>query len=256
MSIFSYDEIDELGEGLIRQYLGADAERTCCVDIEGFATEYLKLPLLYRSFAEQDTDKIGFIADGITPLRIHEDGTSCLCVFPKGTIVIERSLRRENESGRRRFTISHECAHYLMDKTIPAAAFHREFDGERDYTPEDFRNLFSFHETLIDRMGAALLMPRFMVRNVVAMHGCAGGIPVFGDRVMRTTDKLRIKQMANTMGVSFSAFLIRLRELGYLSRRPLYEFITEEMGLGQDGEQRWDKSLLTPGSYPQRYPVN
>ena len=256
MRIFSYDEIDELGEGLIRQYLGADAERTCCVDIEGFATEYLKLPLLYRSFAEQDTDKIGFIADGITPLRIHEDGTSCLCVFPKGTIVIERSLRRENESGRRRFTISHECAHYLMNKTIPAAAFHREFDGERDYTPEDFRNLFSFHETLIDRMGAALLMPRFMVRNVVAMHGCAGGIPVFGDRVMRTTDKLRIKQMANTMGVSFSAFLIRLRELGYLSRRPLYEFITEEMGLGQDGEQRWDKSLLTPGSYPQRYPVN
>lgn len=238
MRIFSYDEIDELGEGLIRQYLGADAERTCCVDIEGFATEYLKLPLLYRSFAEQDTDKIGFIADGITPLRIHEDGTSCLCVFPKGTIVIERSLRRANESGRRRFTISHECAHYLMDKTIPAAAFHREFDGERDYTPEDFRNLFSFHETLIDRMGAALLMPRFMVRNVVAMHGCAGGIPVFGDRVMRTTDKLRIKQMANTMGVSFSAFLIRLRELGYLSRRPLYEFITEEMGLGQDGEQR------------------
>ena len=159
-------------------------------------------------------------------------------VFPKGTIVIERYLRRENESGRRRFTISHECAHYLMDKTVSAAAFHREFDGERAYTPEDFRNLFSFRETLIDRMGAALLMPRFMVRNVVAMYDCAGGIPVFGDSVMRTTDKLRIKQMANTMGVSFSAFLIRLRELGHLNRRPLSEFITEEMGLGQDGELR------------------
>lgn len=238
MRIFSYDEIDELGEGLIRQYLGEDAERTCCVDIEGFATEYLKLPLLYRSFAEQDTDKIGFIADGITPLRVYEDGATCLCVFPKGTIVIERYLRRENESGRRRFTISHECAHYLMDKTVSAAAFHREFDGERAYTPEDFRNLFSFRETLIDRMGAALLMPRFMVRNVVAMYGCAGCISVFGDSVMRTTDKLKIKQMANTMGVSFSAFLIRLRELGHLNSRPLSEFITEEMGLGQDGEQR------------------
>ena len=43
MRIFSYDEIDELGEGLIRQYLGTDAERTFCVDIEGFVTEYLKL---------------------------------------------------------------------------------------------------------------------------------------------------------------------------------------------------------------------
>ena len=129
----------------------------------------------YRSFAEQDTDKIGFIADGITPLRVYEDGATCLCVFPKGTIVIERYLRRENESGRRRFTISHECAHYLMDKTISAAAFHREFDGERAYTTEDFKNLFSFHETLIDRMGAALLMPRFMVHNVVAMYGFSEG---------------------------------------------------------------------------------
>ena len=238
MRIFSYDEIDELGEGLIRQYLGADAERTCCVDIEGFATDYLKLPLLYRSFAEQDTDKIGFIADGITPLRVHEDGATCLCVFPKGTIVIERYLCRENESGRRRFTISHECAHYLVDKTVALAAFRREFDGDRAYTPEDFRNLFSFHETLIDRMGAALLMPRFMVRNVVAMYGFSEGIPVFGDSVMRATDKLNIKQMANTMGVSFSAFLIRLRELGHLNRRPLSEYITEEMGLRQDGEQR------------------
>lgn len=236
MRIFSYNEIDELGEGLIRQYLGADAGRTCCVDIEGFATDFLKLPLLYRSFAEQDTDKIGFISDGITPLRVHEDGASSLCVFPKGTIVIERFLRRENESGRRRFTISHECAHYLMDKTIPDAAFHREFDSERNYTQEEFRNLFSFHETLIDRMGAALLMPRFMVRNVVALHGCAGGIPVFGNCVMKAADKLLIKQMSNTMGVSFSAFLIRLRELDYLHFRPLAEYITEEMGLGQDGE--------------------
>ena len=47
MRIFSYEELDELGEGLIRQYLGKEAERTCCVDIEGFVTDFLKLPLLY-----------------------------------------------------------------------------------------------------------------------------------------------------------------------------------------------------------------
>lgn len=49
MRIFSYEELDELGEGLIRQYLGKEAEHTCCVDIEGFVTDFLKLPLLYRS---------------------------------------------------------------------------------------------------------------------------------------------------------------------------------------------------------------
>lgn len=236
MRIFSYDEIDELGEGLIRQYLGADAERTYCVDIDGFVTDFLKLPLLYRSFAEQDTDKIGFIADGITPLQVFEAGKRTARVYEKGTIVIERCLRREHESGRRRFTISHESAHYVMDRTAPYASFHREYDDERSYTPEDFRNLFSFQEAQIDRMGAALLMPKFMVRNVVAMHGCTDCISVFGDSVLKAEDKLLIKQMANTMGVSFSAFLIRLRELGYLCYHPLSEYITEEMGLGRDGE--------------------
>ena len=217
MRIFSYEELDELGEGLIRQYLGKEAGRTCCVDIEGFATDFLKLALLYRSFAEEDSDKIGFIADGVTPLRVYENGAVVRRVYPGGTIVIER------------------CLHYIMDRAVPSAAFHREFDGERAYTQEDFKNLFSFRETQVDRMGAALLMPRFMVRNVALMHGCTDRIPVYGDSVLRTADKLRIKQMANAMGVSFSAFLIRLRELDCLCYRPLAEYITEEMGLGQDG---------------------
>ncbi len=237
MRMFSYDEIDELGEGLIRQYLGADADKTYCVDIEGFVTDFLKLPLLYRTFAEQDTDKIGFIADGITPLQVFEDGKRTARVYDKGTIVIERCLRRDHESGRRRFTISHEGAHYVMDRTVPYASFHREYDRERDYRKDDFRTLFSFHEAQIDRMGAALLMPRFMVRNVVAIHGCTDGISVYGDSVLKAADKLRIKQMANMMGVSFSAFLIRLRELGYLVFHPLSEYITGEMRLGLDGEQ-------------------
>ena len=178
MRIFSYEELDELGEGLIRQYLGKEAERTCCVDIEGFVTDFLKLPLLYRSFAEEDSDKIGFIADGVTPLRVYENGAVVRRVYPGGTIVIERCLRQEHESGRRRFTISHECAHYIMDRAVPCCCLSTEsLIDERIYSQEDFKNLFSFRETQVDRMGAALLMPRFMVRNVVAMYGCAGRYP-------------------------------------------------------------------------------
>ena len=42
MAIFTYDQLDELGEGLIRQYLGSNAETTFCVDIEGFVTDYFR----------------------------------------------------------------------------------------------------------------------------------------------------------------------------------------------------------------------
>ena len=78
---------------------------------------------------EEDSDKIGFIADGVTPLRVCENGTVVRRVYSRGTIVIERCLRQEHESGRRCFTISHECAHYIMDRAVPSAAFHREFDN-------------------------------------------------------------------------------------------------------------------------------
>ena len=198
---FSYEELDELGEGLIRQYLGKEAERTCCVDIEGFVTDFLKLPLLYRSFAEEDSDKIGFIADGVTPLRVYENGAVVRRVYPGGTIVIERCLRQEHESGRRRFTISHECAHYIMDRAVPSAAFHREFDNERIYSQEDFKNLFSFRETQVDRMGAA--SPDAPLhgsqRNDLSMdvRPC---IPVFGDSILKLTDKRLIRQMAKRNG--------------------------------------------------------
>ena len=58
-------------------------------------------------------------------------------VYPKGTIVIERYHLRQEHGGRRRFTISHESAHYVMIERSHAS-FHREFDNERDYTHRRF----------------------------------------------------------------------------------------------------------------------
>ena len=238
MKILTYEEIDELGDGLIRQYLGADADTCFCVDIEGFVTEFLGLPILYRTIAEKDSDKIGFISDGLTPILVFENKKLVSKVYPKGTIVIEKCLRRESESGKRRFTIAHEGGHLVVERTLPRASFHREFDNERRYTPRDFKDLFNFEETLIDRMGASLLMPRFMVHNVAKAYHVQDGIPIFGDSVLRAEDKLLIHDMANTMGASYTAFFIRLKELGLLERHSLSEFISRDMGLGQGGDCR------------------
>ena len=236
MTILTYEEIDELGDGLIRQYLETDAENCFCVDIEGFVTDFLGLPILYRTIAEKDSDKIGFISDGITPLLVYEKQQIIPAVYDKGTIVIEKFLRKETESGRRRFTISHESAHFVMDRTVPQAGFHREYDSERIYTTAELKTLFNFKETQIDRMGAALLMPRFMVWNVTEAFGVPNGIPIYGDSILRVADHLLVQEMANAMGASFVAFLIRLRELGLLQRHYISEYITDEMGLGKAGD--------------------
>ena len=120
----SFQELDALGEGLAKKYTGNTHRwNSSCFDIGGFITDFLKLPILYEAFAEDDPSKIGFLSDGITPLIVYRAGKKTPVVFPKDTIVIERFLQRSDESGRRRFTLAHEAAHFILNR-------HWEVNGE------------------------------------------------------------------------------------------------------------------------------
>lgn len=233
-SYFSNNEIEELAEGMIRQFLGRQREVPLWVDIEGFLTGYLRLPLKYRSFAEDDSGKIGFISDGITPLRVMEGHQLMRERFPKGTVVLEKYLQNRNEDGRRRFTLAHEAGHYIMDRTVASASFRQEYDFERDYSPQELKEVLSFREARVDRLAAALLMPRFMVHEVMKRFAVPGLIPIYGNNLLRLEDKLLVQKMAGAMGVSYTAFLIRLKELGLLARHDVSEYIASELGLGNE----------------------
>ena len=227
---FSYTEIDELAEGLIRQYLGQRQKIPQSVDIESFAKKYLKLPVMYCSFANAETGKIGFISDGRTPLSITENGKQIKKGFPKGTIVIEKYLCQDKEAGRRRFTISHECGHYILDKALTQAGYHREYDSEQTYTVEELKPLFTFREAQIDRLGAALLMPRSLMEDTLRRYTKRDKVTVYGDNLLKLEDKGNISKMAAAMNVSYTAFFIRLKELNMLEHKPLGEYIVNEMG--------------------------
>ena len=69
------------------------------------------------------------------------------------------------------------------------------------------------------------LMPRFMVENVLESEGIDSRIQMFGNGILQAEDKLKVKRMACRMGVSFTSFLIRLRELKLIEYRPLNEYI-------------------------------
>lgn len=115
----SFHELDALGEGLSRDYITRTHRWNArCFDIEG----YLGLHIIYESFAEKDRSKIGFLANGITPLLVYRDGVIASIVFPKDTIVLERFLLRPKESSRRRFTLAHEAAHKIMERHVPRPA--------------------------------------------------------------------------------------------------------------------------------------
>lgn len=204
------------------------------MDMEGSLTVYLKLPLKYRSFAEEGSGKIGFISDGITPLRVMEQGRAIREIFPKGTVVLEKYLQNRGEEGRKRFTMAHEAGHYIVDRTVSMAAFHREYDSGRDYSPWELRKVLSFREARIDRLAAALLMPGFMVRETLKRFHISRRIPVYGSSILRPDDKLLVQKMSCAMGVSYTAFLIRLKELGFLERHDIAEYIAGGLGFGME----------------------
>ena len=72
-------ELEELGEGLTRHYLeNAHVQMAArCIDIEGLAN-YLGMTVVFETFAEEDRDKVGFLADGRTPLKIRRKGLSLI----------------------------------------------------------------------------------------------------------------------------------------------------------------------------------
>ncbi len=227
MKWLSNASIDALGNSLIKNYMGQKLNGILSVDIEGFVQEYLKLPLMYHHFAEDDMTKLGFISDGKTPLNIFFGHRVVQKVFPKGTIVIEEYLKNKSETGRRRFTIAHEAAHYIMDRSLATASFHRECDSEKTYSPDELKATFNIAETNVDRLATALLMPEFLIRNYLSRHKREYGIFVYDDNFIRPEDNCFLQMMAADIGTSVTALVIRIKELGLYVRKSMSEYIAE-----------------------------
>lgn len=119
-SYVSYKEIDELGEGLVHDYLKQrNQENAMFVDIESFIITYLGIPIKYETFCEKDTSKLGFLSDGVTSLMVARNGKPTPVVFAKDTIVLDEYLLLKSKFGKRRFTLAHEVVHKLLEKAYP-----------------------------------------------------------------------------------------------------------------------------------------
>ena len=219
MSIYmSRAELEEISEGLITAYANKFNNRVIqSIDIEHFITEFLMLRIEYASFAEDDAGRIGFLADGATPLLIHQDGKIIPFVFPKDTIVLDKFLLAEKEQGRRRFS---------------EGRFHAEYDSERSYSKEELAQMFASVEWQADTMGASLLMPRRIIENALAKYNQSNPIKVYGDNTITSKDKAVIRRMAAYIGVSYTALVIRLRDMGLFEYHNILEYISNELNLG------------------------
>lgn len=235
-TFMNYEDIETLCEAIVKDFLKKKHYTNIqCLDIEGLVTEYMGSKIQYESFAETDGNRIGFLSDGKTALHVYQNGAEYDKVFPKQTMVIERGLLCLKESGRKRFTIAHEAGHILLERYMgmtAGPAFHAEFDGSQNYSQEMLLQLFNLTEMYADRIGACLLMPRFLVKRALKKHNAEKAIVAYGEGIISRKEKVTLQRIADALGVSFSACMNRLRELKLIEYRPIEEYIHNELGFG------------------------
>ena len=225
------DEIENLCDAMIRDFFrGKHYTNVTCVDIEGFVSEYLGIPIVYETIAEAEPGIVGFLSDGKRPLAVKRNGRTEKVLFPARTAVIEKYLLNPKESARKRFTIAHEGAHDVMERHIPlqtnpVAAFRNEYDPATTYSKETLREMLSVNECFTNRAAACLLMPRFLMERVLKRHNESKRVVIYEGGVLAQTQKLLIQKMADAMGVSFTAMIMRLFELGLMECRPIEEYL-------------------------------
>lgn len=224
----SLRELDEIGEELARDYSrGRESMNADCFDIEGFTREYLGLDIRDEWIAEDDPDVIGFLADGEDRLTVLRNGEPESVVFPKGTVVLDRSLLRRGQSGRRRFTMAHEAAHEVLGRLYQRQGSGRCRRNLSMYEGHDQAERRDYGEVQADRLGAAYMMSRSRLENNLKKYH--GGMPVlcYGSGVIPLQEKRDIQKMADAMGVSYTALLIQLKEQGMVEHRSIEEFSRE-----------------------------
>lgn len=223
-------ELDELGAGVVLTYI-KKMRMSClpkCVDIEGIANS-MGLNVVYETFAEDDFDKIGFLSDGRTSLKVKRINRIVSLTFPLGTIVVEACLRQEKESGKRRFTIAHEVGHFVIDRHDPMPQFQRTFDAEHWYSTTELKRQFNLAEVQADKLAASLLMSFFIVDAALKDFNNGNKLKIFGDNVFAPEDRIKIKKMAAQIGVSYTALLIRLKQFQMLNYHSISEYVESKL---------------------------
>ena len=71
-----------------------------------------------------------------------------------------------------------------------------------------------------------------IIENALAKYNQSNPIRVYGDNTITSKDKVVIRRMAAYIGVSYTALVIRLRDMGLFEYHNILEYISNELNLG------------------------
>ncbi|MDR1892681.1 MAG: ImmA/IrrE family metallo-endopeptidase, partial [Oscillospiraceae bacterium] len=196
------------------------------IDIEALAGEYLGLKQFYTQLSD-DRTLLGLTTFSEIELSLNRNGKSETIRLPQDTILLEEAMLKDDKPGRRRFTIAHECGHQILcraEEEQTGVSVRARFAPGQAYSCRDLQRVSNRYEWQANALAAVLLMPGDLIAYVMTLFCQGEKIKRFGYWGSERSDRICVNAMAEYIGVSASAFMIRLRELGYIENRPAKEF--------------------------------
>jgi hypothetical protein len=218
--ILSLANIEDLADTILKDYLGAlpdDADHVRPIDIEAFASRFLGLNVAYTRLSDTG-DVLGLTT--YTDVDVELERYMCKQVIKvaKNTVLIDDSLIKPDQNqGRRRFTISHECSHQILYRQEPEEQRRfllRQYKG-RSYSLRELVSRDDWCEWQANALGAALIMPPrhiVLLMQKFSRNRCL----VSHENQITVSDKMVLSQLCEALEVSKSALVIRMRQLGLI----------------------------------------
>jgi hypothetical protein len=239
----SRQEIEVIGNGLIADFQKKSAAQPAGIDIEAFAEEYLGLKHIYTKLSDTG-DLLGLTTFAGIELMLTRNGRDETMRVEQDTLLVEEALLSDKSTGRRRFTIAHECGHHIIDrmgKELTGNYARARFVSGQAYACREVAKAFDWSEWQANCMAAVLLMPLQVVQYIIDTFRGGEKINYFGWRGFEPDDAKCITAMASCIGVSFTALKIRLGQLGYYEERLADEYRADSAGIICDGSKSAQK---------------
>ena len=243
--ILSNKEIDQFVHAVLEDYKPALLQEPSKINFEHFLESYLGATVLYYDiFHEEDKPPIlGVTAFKDGYLKIFDRESLCVCTIPisANTVVIDRSLVENGETGRAMFTGLHEGGHLMMHSGV----YNPDLDGQISFIEDELCSVLScrrdsiaefipnpwgtrtrtpaeWREYHANYFAAAIAMPnatfRPFVQCLLRQHGFRKGQIVTGrdEDLDYLAEVLLPEEISEVYGVSKQAAFIKLKQAGFV----------------------------------------
>lgn len=235
--ILSHKQIEDIAVAVTKDFneffFGKEADEVRiarATPIDQLAKDYLGLNV---SFARLSSDGsiCGLTAYADTEYIVEKMGIKRTIPLSQNQVLLDESFIKPGQvqklCGKRRFTLAHECAHqilYSMEDEAVKAACQQKYAARTAYSLRDLKSREDWNEWQANVLGAAILMPQKEIDY--AMWYYAGGKKLVNyEGRFAYHDRLALALICSQLGVSKTAAVIRLRDLGYIEDRPYREYV-------------------------------